>query len=69
MPPRIGRWYFINGSRKDHKLYFGSDQYSILEGFDGLIGPEYKEQLFPFTRKIGSFHMNDGKYEICYNSM
>ena len=28
------------------------------------MGQEYKEQLFPSTRRIGSFHMYDGSYNL-----
>ena len=36
--PRIGRWCFIDGSWKDKEPYSGQEWYSILEGFQGLMG-------------------------------
>ena len=35
---RVGRWCFIDGSWKDKEPYSGQGWYSILEGFQGLMG-------------------------------
>ena len=33
-----GRWCFTDGSWKDQEFFSGQRWYSILEGFDGLVG-------------------------------
>ena len=38
LPIITGCWCFINGSWKDKDPYSGKGWYSILEGFDGLMG-------------------------------
>ena len=37
-PMRVGRWCFIDGSSKDKEPFSGQGWYSILEGFEGLMG-------------------------------